>query len=213
MCSSDLHVVVVVAQDVPERRRRTPAQEVEVAPGDLPAVDVLGPGQAQHLALDRPETSVGHAMPEDTPDEGQKVQVAAVRRRVATGHPVAGDEQGPVERPAVVGDQPRPRRDLPGKLVEEGGFECVVGQEELYLPEARTLPPAEPDEEREAYRILFPAYGTYVGNAAAQVLPWNSTLLYAGAVIPGHILGRWRARHVAEERHELEIVPMESDAP
>ncbi|MFM2095118.1 MAG: hypothetical protein RIS70_2242 [Planctomycetota bacterium] len=70
-----------------------------------------------------------------------------------------------------------------------------------------------PDEEREAYRILFPAYGTYVGNAAAQVLPWNSTLVYAGAVIPGHVLGRWRARHVAEERHELEFVPMEADAP
>jgi hypothetical protein len=57
----------------------------------------------------------------------------------------------------------------------------------------------EPEELREAYQILYPAYGTYVGNAAGELLPWNSLLCYAGAVIPAHIAGRWQAWHVPDE--------------
>lgn len=55
-------------------------------------------------------------------------------------------------------------------------------------------------EEQEAYRILYPAYGTYVGSAAADLLPWNGGLVFAAAVIPGHVVGRIRAAQVDAER-------------
>jgi hypothetical protein len=52
----------------------------------------------------------------------------------------------------------------------------------------------------EAYHILYPAYGTYVGSAASEVVPWNSMLVYAGAVIPAHVAGRLIARQALAER-------------
>ena len=55
------------------------------------------------------------------------------------------------------------------------------------------------DGVREAYQILYPAYGTYVGNTAGELLPWNSWLLYAAGVVPGHIIGRWQASQVSLE--------------
>lgn len=52
------------------------------------------------------------------------------------------------------------------------------------------------DQEKEAYKILCPAMGTYVGGMFGGVI---SPLYYVG-VIPGHIIGRSRASHVDEER-------------
>lgn len=45
---------------------------------------------------------------------------------------------------------------------------------------------------QEAYNILYPAYGTYVGNAISRVVPGG----YFVGVIGGHIAGRWKSRDV-----------------
>ena len=42
---------------------------------------------------------------------------------------------------------------------------------------------------QEAYNILYPAYGTYVGNAISGVVPGG----YFVGVIGGHIAGRWKS--------------------
>jgi hypothetical protein len=47
--------------------------------------------------------------------------------------------------------------------------------------------------EKNAYKVLYPAYGTYVVGGAAVLFPPFSTLIAAAAVIPGHIIGRIRA--------------------
>lgn len=53
------------------------------------------------------------------------------------------------------------------------------------------------EEEKEAYRILSPAMGTYVGGmfGCSPLTPW----CYVGA-IPGHVIGRSKAAHVDEDR-------------
>jgi hypothetical protein len=53
------------------------------------------------------------------------------------------------------------------------------------------------DEEKEAYRLLYPAMGTYVGGMFGGGA--LSPLYYLG-VIPGHIIGRFKAAHVDEDR-------------
>lgn len=47
--------------------------------------------------------------------------------------------------------------------------------------------------QREAYRILFPAYGTYIGGSVGEVVPPVALPVYAGAVVAGHVVGRTRA--------------------
>jgi hypothetical protein len=58
-------------------------------------------------------------------------------------------------------------------------------------------------EEADGYKVLYPAYGTYAGGGAADILQFTSvegwvyyTAIYA-PVIPGHIIGRLKARRVA----------------
>ena len=46
---------------------------------------------------------------------------------------------------------------------------------------------------REAYKILYPAYGTYVGNVAGYGFPKYSYPVYLGGVLAGHAAGRWHA--------------------
>jgi hypothetical protein len=53
------------------------------------------------------------------------------------------------------------------------------------------------DEQEEAYRLLYPAYGTYVGNAVGDFLPGAGIVPYAGAVVAGHVAGRLRGRNIA----------------
>ena len=61
---------------------------------------------------------------------------------------------------------------------------------------------AEADREqwKAGYKILYPAYGTYIGGGIGQFLlfPWNYAV-EAGAVIPGHIVGRIKAAYVPEK--------------
>lgn len=54
-------------------------------------------------------------------------------------------------------------------------------------------------DEQEAYRVLYPAYATYIAGAATPLLPYSDLVIKAGAVIPGHILGRWKANEVKRE--------------
>ena len=60
--------------------------------------------------------------------------------------------------------------------------------------------PAE--EEKEAYKILYPAYCTYIGGGIGQFTP-VPYVVYFAAVIPGHIAGRVKASHV-DERRQME---------
>jgi hypothetical protein len=62
------------------------------------------------------------------------------------------------------------------------------------------------EDEEEGYRILYPAYGTYVGGEASNLLPWNPTLVYIGAVIPAHLLGRMKAHGVEDHRPPTEAL-------
>ena len=89
---------------------------------------------------------------EEPADDRQEVEVAAVERRGPTSHPVAGDEQRPVEAPAVVGDEPAVERDVRREGGQQGRLIGVVGEQQLDLVEAVTLPPAEADQEGDGPR-------------------------------------------------------------
>ncbi|MCA9013895.1 MAG: hypothetical protein KDA77_01065 [Planctomycetaceae bacterium] len=56
------------------------------------------------------------------------------------------------------------------------------------------------EDEEEAYRVLYPAYATYIAGAASPLLPYGDLAIKAGAVIPGHIAGRWKAHEVRQEQ-------------
>jgi hypothetical protein len=53
------------------------------------------------------------------------------------------------------------------------------------------------EAEKADYKVLYPAYGTYVGGEALRWIstPWTYAILLAG-VIPGHIVGRIKAANV-----------------
>jgi hypothetical protein len=51
---------------------------------------------------------------------------------------------------------------------------------------------------RETYRVLYPAYGTYVGGAAGWVLPDYADPLYFGAVLAGHAAAHHHSYEVPE---------------
>jgi hypothetical protein len=55
--------------------------------------------------------------------------------------------------------------------------------------------------ERDAYKVLYPAFGTYVGGEFARWVP-GLWWLSAAAAIPGHIVGRMRADEVEVPRVE-----------
>jgi hypothetical protein len=63
------------------------------------------------------------------------------------------------------------------------------------------------DGEKEAYRILYPAYATYIGGTFTDLVPQGDLAITAITVIPGHIIGRWKAAHLEDrlraERAEL----------
>lgn len=60
---------------------------------------------------------------------------------------------------------------------------------------------AQPDalDEKEGYKILYPAYATYIGGETMQ-LAGPYPLIYVAAVIPGHILGHYKASRVEARR-------------
>ncbi|QDT88511.1 hypothetical protein [Gimesia algae] len=56
------------------------------------------------------------------------------------------------------------------------------------------------ETEEEAYRVLYPAYATYIAGAATPFLPYADLAVKAGTVIPAHLVGRWKAREVKQEQ-------------
>jgi hypothetical protein len=69
------------------------------------------------------------------------------------------------------------------------------------------------EEEKEAYRILYPAMGTYIGGTFGGNLlsPW-----YLAGVVPGHVIGRVKAARVndgAVRRPRMGSVPPAADPP
>jgi len=53
--------------------------------------------------------------------------------------------------------------------------------------------------KKDAYKILYPAYGTYIGGETVQLISIFSpidTLFSLAAVIPGHIVGRYQASKI-----------------
>ena len=59
------------------------------------------------------------------------------------------------------------------------------------------------EEEKAAYKILYPAYGTYVGGSFTQFLPVDWLTRYAiqvAVVVPGHIVGRIKAAAVDDNQ-------------
>lgn len=52
------------------------------------------------------------------------------------------------------------------------------------------------DEEKAAYKILYPAYGSYVGGTIGNFIPKYKYVLMAATVVPGHIAGRMKAARV-----------------
>ncbi len=55
-----------------------------------------------------------------------------------------------------------------------------------------------PALQREGYRILYPAYGTYLGGSTESPLPLADPTLYIGAVLGGHVLGRLHASGISD---------------
>lgn len=55
-----------------------------------------------------------------------------------------------------------------------------------------------PEQQREACRILYPAYGTYVGSAFGAIAPRYGDPIYLGSVVAGHFWGRSEARKFAD---------------
>jgi hypothetical protein len=68
--------------------------------------------------------------------------------------------------------------------------------------------------ERETYRILFPAYGTYVGGSIGDYATPVALPVYAGAIVAGHAVGRVQSRLVRDDDFpsmaagdEIELLP------
>jgi hypothetical protein len=72
-----------------------------------------------------------------------------------------------------------------------------------------------PEKERHAYRLLYPAYGTYVGGEAAAWVGsgWVNYAIQYGAAIPGHAVGWIASARVEDdpppEGREAEDTPAE----
>jgi len=55
-----------------------------------------------------------------------------------------------------------------------------------------------PALQREGYRILYPAYGTYLGGGFGDFVPVFGTGVYVAAIVGGHVLGRFQAGEISE---------------
>lgn len=75
-------------------------------------------------------------------------------------------------------------------------YEAVATNDALsYLRAEGTL-----EDEQAADKILYPAYGTYLGNSLSTAAPGLGTPLYLAGVVSGHIVGRLQAGRIATER-------------
>lgn len=69
---------------------------------------------------------------------------------------------------------------------------------------------AQTREEKRAYKVLYPAYGTYIAGQAldlsmANPAWWVRYVVYAGVVIPAHVVGRVKAAHVEDDEVSAEL--------
>lgn len=82
-------------------------------------------------------------------------------------------------------------------------YEAIATNDALsYLREEGTL-----EDEQAADKLLYPAYGTYVGNSLSTVVPFMGTPLYLAGVVGGHLAGRVQARRIAGYRSEQSSTP------
>lgn len=116
--------------------------------------------------------------------------------------------------------------DVPAIAVHEGGHAKDFAREQLkgtyaflyvipffnLIHEARASNDAlgylrvyeSPELQREGYRIMHPAYGTYVGTNIAIFLPDRGLLYYGGSVLGGHITGRFTAAGIPDSAEDSE---------
>ncbi len=141
------YVLIVVANDLNETCGLTITKKLQVASGYLPSRDIAVSAQPEEFSLSCLKPSIGHSVAKQPSDNGQEVQMPGVNRRSIHRHPVPGDQEWPVKPLAVIGDQPAVDRDVPPKLLEQGGLVNMVREEQLDLPEARPFPPSQPDQK------------------------------------------------------------------
>jgi hypothetical protein len=62
-------------------------------------------------------------------------------------------------------------------------------------------------DEREAYKVLYPAYGTYIAGEGLELASYFGAVSYpaqlafkAAVIIPSHIIGRVKAANVEERK-------------
>jgi hypothetical protein len=99
------------------------------------------------------------------------------------------------------------RRNYPGIYAAVYGLPIVpLYHEAVATSDAIAYAQQALDEnlQREAYHVLYPAYGTYVGGALGAILPIASVPTYYGSVVLGHILGRWQASGISTARNPEE---------
>lgn len=109
------------------------------------------------------------------------------------------------------------RRKLPGTYALAAALPVVsLWPEAIATGDAIAYAEQQADAElqRESYRILFPAYGTYVGGSLGRFAQPVAFPIYAGAVVAGHAVGRVEARLVPDveagalaEGTEIEPLP------
>ncbi|MEM9365669.1 MAG: hypothetical protein AAGD07_06700 [Planctomycetota bacterium] len=84
------------------------------------------------------------------------------------------------------------RREYPGTYGAVYGVwpihhESIASMEAMH----HVYESGEIDQIAEAQRILYPAFGTYVGGTVGQFIPQYASPLYASAVIAGHLNAAW----------------------
>jgi hypothetical protein len=75
-----------------------------------------------------------------------------------------------------------------------------------------TIDKQQRTEQKDAYKVLYPAYGTYVSGEGARWFPLNyleSLAIALAGAIPGHIAGRIAASRVEDEPAPAEAAPVE----
>lgn len=66
----------------------------------------------------------------------------------------------------------------------------------------------DPAQQREAYNLLYPAYGTYVGSAFGG----TGGVAYFAAVLAGHAAGRWKSSQVEDLPEEIQQSSWEAES-
>lgn len=73
-------------------------------------------------------------------------------------------------------------------------------------------------DEKDAYKILYPSYATYIADQALEwpsyfmgIPPWVNYAVYAGVLIPGHIISRIKASSV-DDPSALSELPVAAES-